>query len=383
MSAPLRFDLIVLGAGPAGAAAAITAARAGLAVALVDKAAFPRDKLCGGGVSGRAQHHLRRVFGDLPDGLLYPVAQIRLRHRGEDLGLQPCVPPFATTMRAGFDACLRGLALQAGAQDFAGRRVAQLDPAGAGVTLACGTALAAPLLIGADGVHSATARRLWGRDPARLAFALEVEAPPRPGPDVLEIDLGAAAWGYGWAFPKAGGLTIGVGGVAARNPRLMDHMRRYMAGHDLPSGLKIKGHHLPFGDFPAEPGQGRVLLAGDAAGLVDPITGEGIGWAVHSGALAAQAVVRALVADSPGAALRHYANALAPVHAELRRARALRRLVYAAPLARAIARNPAIQRRYIQLLQGERDYADLGAASVLRLLRRLALPGLDRLGPRR
>jgi geranylgeranyl reductase family protein len=378
------FDMVVLGAGPAGAAAAVTAARAGLSVALVDRAKFPRDKLCGGGITGRAQGHLAQVFGPLPAGLMRPVDRLRLSWLGETLGEMPCDPPFGTTMRFRFDAELRGQALAAGASDFAGRKLAALDAANGAVRLACGTELAGRLVIGADGVNSACARALWGRawHPARIAFALEAEAPARPGPDVLEIDLGAADWGYGWAFPKDDGLTLGVGGLAPENPDLKGRMADYMALHGAPGGLKIKGHHLPFGDPRTEPGEGRVLLVGDAAGLVDPITGEGIGWAVHSGALAAQAAVRALAADAPGAALRHYTAALAPVLAELRRARALRALVYARPMragfARMIARHPAVQARYIDLMQGRRDYADIGLASVVRVLRRSLVARLDR-----
>lgn len=384
----MTHDLIVLGAGPAGAAAAVTAARAGLAVALVDRALFPRDKLCGGGITGRAQGFLDQTFGALPAGLLHPVATLRLSHGGQELGTLPCDPPFGTTMRHRFDAVLRGLALQAGAQDYAGRRADRIDPGTGRVTLSDGTVLQAPVLIGADGVHSATARALWGRahDPARVAFALEVEAPPRPGPDVLDIDLGAAAWGYGWAFPKAGGLTVGVGGLQPQNPDLRARLDRYLAAQDAPAGLRVKGHHLPFGETRAVPGEGRVLLAGDAAGLVDPITGEGIGWAVHSGRLAALAAARALAAEAPGAALGHYAAALAPVLDELRRARLLRGLIYARPLrgnfARMLARHPAVQQRYVDLMQGRRDYADIGLGSVLRVLRRTLAAGLDRARPR-
>lgn len=381
-------DLIVLGAGPAGSATAVTAARAGLRVALVDRAVFPRDKLCGGGITGRAQGFLADVFGPLPAGLLHPVGTLRLAWHGQDLGIIPCDPPFGTTMRQHFDAALRDIALRAGAEDFAGRRAALIEPGPGAVTLSCGTRLQAPVLVGADGVHSATARALWGRahDPARVAFALEVEGPARPGPDVLDIDLGAAEWGYAWAFPKDGGLTLGVGGLAPRNPDLRARLDHYLATQGAPEGLRVKGHHLPFGEVKAEPGEGRVLLVGDAAGLVDPITGEGIGWAIHSGQLAALAVIRALAADAPGAALRHYAAALAPVQTELRRARTLRAIIYARPLrrgfARMLARHPAVQHRYVDLMQGRRDYADIGLASVLRALRRSLAAGLDRARPR-
>ena len=381
--------MVVLGAGPAGSAAALTAARAGLRVALVDRAQFPRDKLCGGGITGRAQAHLAQVFGPMPEGLLHPVDRLRLAWNGAPLGEMACDPPFGTTMRFRFDAALRGMALQAGAADFAGCRLAGLDPASGRVSLSDGRSLQGGIVIGADGVNSAVARRLWGRafDPRRIAFALEAEAPARPGPDVLEIDLGAADWGYGWAFPKPDGLTLGVGGLAPENPDIKGRMADYMALHAAPATLRIKGHHLPFGDPPAIPGEDRVLLAGDAAGLVDPITGEGIGWAVHSGALAGQAAVRALAADAPGAALRHYSAALAPVLAELRRARALRGLIYARPLrhgfARMLARHPSVQARYVDLMQGRRDYADIGLGSVLRVLRRSLAAPLDRALPRR
>ena len=377
----------MLGAGPAGSAAAVTAARAGLTVALVDRAQFPRDKLCGGGITGRAQGFLHAVFGDLPDGTLHPVGQLRLAWHGEPLGTLACDPPFGTTMRHRFDAALRGIALLAGAQDYAGRRALRIDPGTGAVSLSCGAMLQAPVLIGADGVHSATARALWGRahDPARVAFALEVEAPPRPGPDMLDIDLGAADWGYGWAFPKAGGLTLGVGGLAPRNPDLRARLDAYVAAQGVAGDLRVKGHHLPFGEAKPVPGDGRVLLVGDAAGLVDPITGEGIGWAVHSGHLAARAAIRALAADAPGAALRHYATDLAPALAELRRARMLRAIIYARPLragfARMLARHPSVQHRYVELMQGRRDYADIGLASILRALRRSLAAGLDRARP--
>lgn len=377
MGGSQRCDVIVLGAGPAGSAAALTVARAGLSVALVDRAAFPRDKLCGGGISGRAQRHLAAVFGDLPADLFHPVAKIRLRHRGVLIGEQPCTPPIQTTMRRDFDACLQGRALAAGALDFSARRVVTLDPDAATVQLSCGTELAARVLIGADGVNSLLARRLWGRSqaPGGTAFALEVEAPKPPGEEALEVDLGAAPWGYAWAFPKAGGLTLGIGGLEGQSDDLKSALAAWLSANGHPQDLRVKGHHLPFGGFAPVPGAGRCLLVGDAAGLVDPITGEGIAWAVQSGALAGQAVAQALAADTPGAALGAYARALAPVHTELRRARALRWLIYSRPLegrfARAMMRSPAVQRRYVEILQGSRDYGDLGLASIARLLARM------------
>lgn len=389
MSGAARFDLIVVGAGPAGSAAAVTAGRAGLSVALIDRAPFPRDKLCGGAVSGRAQQQLAQVFGRLPDDLMRWVGRANLLHQGHHVAALSFDRPFGMTMRQDFDAALHDRALQAGAVDYSGRRIARMDLENGLLCLSDGTTLGAPLIIGADGVNSVVARRLWGRaqDPSRLALALEVEVRRPCGRAAMEVDLGAANWGYGWAFPKRNGLTLGVGGLVSRNPALRAVMEDWLVRHGAAGTVRVKGHHLPFGTFPAVPGEGRVLLAGDAAGLVDPLTGEGIAWAIHSGALAAQAAIRALAQEAPGAALRHYTAALAPVHRELRRARLCRGVLYARPLRGAVARrvlaHPGVQARYVQLLEGQLDYADLEARSFLRLVRRLALPALDRWFPPR
>jgi geranylgeranyl reductase family protein len=375
-------DLIILGSGPAGAAAGVTAARAGLRVALVDRAAFPRDKLCGGGFTGRSRRHLVEIFGqDTDSDLFLPCRRMRLVADGAVLGDHPDAPTIWMTLRRDFDAMLHAQAARAGCTVFAPARIAALDPQAASVALEGGPTLTAPLILGADGTNSALARALFGQayDPAQIGFGLEVEVPrdaAAPG-DAVEIDLAAAAWGYGWAFPKARSVTVGVGGLQARNPDMRAHLDRYLARHGGGAAPKCKGAFLPFGDFRTIPGQGRALLAGDAAGLVDPITGEGIAWAMKSGQLAAQAVAQALAAGAPDRALGLYTRALRPIHAELRRARTLRALIYRPRLQpaflRLIAREPGLQRRYLALLSGDLDYADLGwraapkmAAKVLR-----------------
>jgi flavin-dependent dehydrogenase len=137
----------------------------------------------------------------------------------------------------------------------------------------------------------------------------------------------------------------------------------------------VRGAFVPAGAVRRVPGRGRVLVAGDAAGLVDPVTGEGIAWAVISGAAAGRAVAAALADGRPERALPAYGRALAPVRAELFRANLLRRLVYPGPLrgrfASLLARQPRLQRRYLALLAGEIDYADIRAASLLRIALRL------------
>jgi menaquinone-9 beta-reductase len=380
----MKFDVIIIGSGPAGSACALTAAKAGLSVALVDKSAFPREKLCGGGVTGRAIGYLSEIFAPLPpDNMFLPSRSVRLTYQGRLLSQHDAAPVIHMTMRRAFDAVLHRQAGMAGAQVFAPARIVTIDPKAACVTLADGRSLYGAVLIGADGANSAVARSLYGRafDSAKIGFGLEVELPRALTPDnTTEIDLGAAEWGYGWVFPKAGSITLGVGGIHARNPDMKAHFRAYLAHHapDLEDmeNIHCKGAFLPFGAYRKIPGEGRVLLAGDAAGLVDPITGEGIAWALKSGHLAGLATIEALAGQGPEAALPAYQRHLAYIHREMEAARRIRALIYARPFQtlfpRALERHPSMGRAYLRLLAGELDYADLGARVLFRLSRRLA-----------
>ena len=376
-----HFDVVVIGSGPAGSAAALTAAKAGLSVALVDKSAFPREKLCGGGVTGRSARYLAEIF-DLPTGpdLFLPSTRVRLTFAGRPIGGQEDAPRLHMTMRRDFDAALHARAAASCAQVFAPARITAIDTEAPSVTLADGRCLTARLLIGADGANSAVARALYGRafDPEKIGFGLEVELDRDLTPDnTTEIDLGAANWGYGWVFPKHGSITLGVGGVHARNPDMKAHFQRYLTQHaphlaDSPR-LRCKGAFLPFGEYRKVPGRGAVLLVGDAAGLVDPITGEGIAWALKSGQYAGEAAAEALAGGAQ--ALPAYQRRLAYIHGEMRAAIRIRALIYAGPIRhyfpRAVERNPSMSHSYLQLLAGEKDYADLGHAVLWRLARRL------------
>lgn len=362
-------DLIVIGSGPAGGAAACVAARAGLRVALVDRHSFPRDKLCGGGFTGRSMTIYREIFGTDP-------VEIDRRDRyefhahGQALGVIDDVPPMYLTTRLALDNAIHDHAVSAGAEAVTGL-VRGLD--GTSVTLEDGRLLSGAVLIGADGVKSRVARALFGDsfDARTVGFGFEIEAPPLTDDPPIRIDFGAAEWGYGWSFPKRGSTTIGVGGVMGRNPDMKAAMAAYMAELGVTDPPRLRGHHLPFGDFRKVPGQGSVLLCGDAAGLVDPITGEGIAYAMQSGALAAEAVVAALAAGEPEQALETYRKNLAPIHRALRQARAIRLLIFAKPMRRAFLKafsgQGGLKRDYLRMMAGELEYPDL-TRSVLRRL---------------
>lgn len=355
----------------------MTAIKAGLRVALIDKARFPRDKLCGGGVTGRARRHAQAVFGDLPEDLFHVSGSVRFSAGAATLGRIAAAQPIFMTMRWGFDAALQQRAIAAGAEDFSGHRMSECAPDAGRVVLADGRVLTAPVVIGADGVHSAVSRHLFGRsyDPARIGFALEAEVPGAPGPDT-ELDMTALPWGYGWDFPKTQGRTLGIGGVSIREKDLRPRFEDWLRARGVdPATVRIKGHHLPSGTTRPVPGRDAVLLAGDAAGLVDPITGEGIAWAILSGQLAAESAAEALAKAAPGTALSLYQRRMRPIRAELIRARFLANMVYhplfQPRLLRTLAASDHLQRRYLALLAGEMDYADLGPRRFVGVIWRL------------
>lgn len=375
-SARTDYDVIVMGGGPSGAAAARTLTQRGLAVALIDKAHFPRDKLCGGCFTGRSHTLFRQIYGsDIPDSFLDTKSAISFFAHGQDLGTITDIPPIYLTLRRQLDTEMFRRAVEGGAIAVTGTRVSSIDPEAPSITLQDGRQLTARILIGADGVNSQVARQLFGKsfDRTHTAFGLEIEAPPSPtNQDApLRIDFGAATWGYGWSFPKSGSTTIGICGLLPDNPDMKTTLRKYLTDLGQDPEIHCKGHFLPFGDFRKVPGNGAVLLVGDAAGLVDPITGEGIALAMESGHLAALAAADALTANAPRSAITRYRKMLRPIHRSLRQARMLRRLIYAPllnrPFISAFRKSRTIRRLYMQMLAGEANYGDVMRATLRRL----------------
>lgn len=383
------YDIVVIGAGPAGSAAAFWAARHGASVALIDKSEFPRSKLCGGLFTGRSVDTYQRIFGREFD-FSHAVTrhEIEFWHSNQKLTTLHDIPPLHLTMRIDLDTTLYRHAIDAGAVDFTGHAIASLTDHQ--ITFRDGQTLQARILIGADGVNSITARHLFGAafDKKTIGFGLEIEAAPSPqNPESqpLRIDFAATAWGYGWSFPKQGSVTVGVGGLLSKNPNMKRDFAAYLQNLGLdPDPTRFKGHYLPFGDFRKIPGRGHILLAGDAAGLVDPITGEGIAFAMQSGQMAAQAAMDALAQDAPNTALDHYLRALIDIHRSLRIAGWLRRIILAPRWQKAFTKtmhrsgsvsgtvSGTVRLQYMRLLAGQVEYPEL-AISVLKRLPRYVL----------
>lgn len=356
------WDLAIVGAGPAGSAAALGALRAapGLRVALVDRAAFPRDKACGDGIAPQVGDELRALGADVLRGRPGVDRLSITSPCGTHLDVALDRPDHVVPRRI-FDALLVDAARAAGAVLLRGR-VSGLAGGAHGVVLAgrgAADGLAADVAIGADGADSVVRRALGLRHrPRHTAVALRAYAPAPPGPPVQRIRMLADDWpSYAWSFPLGDGrANVGYGLFAeqlraARGGRNLLRDRLAAALPEQPPELGTEAvRRLPLSPGRPRPGTGRVLLAGDAAGLVNPLTGEGIWYAVASGARAGAAVA----AGDPAGALGRYRAALGRLlAAHLRQTDVLGRLLHRPALfeagLRASASHPPMARRLIAL----------------------------------
>jgi geranylgeranyl reductase family protein len=300
-------DVAVVGAGPAGAAAALRVLqlRPDAHVLLLDAAAFPRDKTCGDGIAAHVLDLLDALGVPHMDRLGPPVPRLRLRSPSGRVVERACARPNRVVPRAVFDAELVAAAVARGAQ-LHRHRVRRLDVRPDRVVL--DGSIAARVVIGADGANS-TVRRLLGAPatpPSATAVAIRGYAPTTVDPDTLVIEFARGRYpAYAWSFPlPGGGANVGYGVFDRRGSGsradLLQGLRELLPGHE-PAPETVRGHHLPLSTGPRHHPDGRVLLAGDAASMINPLTGEGIFDAVASGVLAGQA---ALLDAGAGAAHR-------------------------------------------------------------------------------
>ena len=274
--------MAIVGAGPAGSTAAYRLANAGASVLLLDKATFPRDKPCGGGVTGRAARRLpfsiEPVVEDVVDRL-----ECGLRY-GQRITRQARAPLAYMTQRRRLDHFLLQKAADAGADVRVGETADARE-------------LDARIVIGADGCNGSSAKQLGLAEGIVHAVALEANYPyERRYSGAMVLEIAVIRGGYGWIFAKGDHLNVGVGGNGEEAPRLRDELRRMCEayGIDPEAARDTRGYRLPMRPPGSRLARGCTAVIGDAAGLVDPLSGDGMYEAFYSAQLVTDAALDVL-----------------------------------------------------------------------------------------
>ena len=368
----LSYDVIVVGAGPGGSTTARFCAQAGLKTLLIEKEWLPRYKPCGGCLSTKTAQLLGFDLSPVLENTIYGV---HFTYCLKDHFTIRSEQPIAfLVMRGRFDQFLVKKALEMGAEILEGEKVERVEEKGqqVEVELARGKKLRCEHLIGADGPESIVAKSLSLLPPKDDGYGIGVESEipfrsiinfPKEDLHHIHLDFGRIPSGYGWVFPKREGLSIGIGGMfrdgVKMNPR--PHLNAFINGLSyIKEGevKKVLGHSLPsFYDEGQKVSQGKVLLVGDAAHLIDPLTGEGIYYAVRSGMLAAGAILQSKEKDISPSNL--YQEALqVQIFEDLKWALQFSRFVnrFTKLSYRTLKHYPELADLYLQVLKGRETY---------------------------
>ena len=374
------FDVAIVGGGPAGSAAGFLLASSGANVCIVERSSFPRYKVCGGALSERSCKALlssglldeRELEGQtvLVERTLACFDGLRRLRSFTTSG-----PGIRMIDRTAFDALLLEKARAAGACVIEGEAVTSVVRRDGGFRLVLrqrDEPLSSEFLVGADGAASTVRRQLTRRRGVGVlpAVGLQIRVPRErlesgAIPEELRIHFGLLPYGYGWVFPGRDNVLIGIGGVERRRHSALRVRSALLSlagetGVTEPGAEALEGAVITLCGLEPSLGSGRVFLAGDAGGLVDRVSGEGIGSAIESGLLSAGMIleggdrngVSGKRAGAPNGCLRRARESRLCSHLlyhPLLRRRAMRRL----------AETDKFYRGYWDLLSGSVGYAGL------------------------
>ena len=357
------YEVIVVGAGPAGATLAYELASRGIRVLVLEKESLPRYKCCAGGITIRLANLLDYDIHEIVEDTIYGAI---VTYKGNEYYRGRYDQPVIYTVRRDkFDYALTKRAEEAGATIVQECPVLEVRFNNGGVEVSTSVGdFRSQFVAGADGAGSVVAKALGLRDYANNAVAVQSEVMVSEEEMTkwkghIGIDLGRISGGYGWVFPKSDHLSIGFAFLHSRAKEIKHHYQEFLDSLNLGNYTVARRDSglIPLCRSEVVASRGRAVLLGDAAGLVDPLTGEGIYHAILSAKLSAPVIQNALLNGEEK--LAAYQKAVEDrIMPEIKIARSLSRFLTKFPnlIFKTIGRDSRIWRGACYLLRGELNY---------------------------
>ena len=315
----LKYDVIIVGGGPAGSTAAYLLARKDVKVLVIDKENFPRSKPCGGLLSEKAINIIKNIYGSTVESFLkqgvfsYSSNNFKFFYKTELVTEKTLKQPLFFVNRENYDYFLLNKAREAGAEVLLGEAVKDIDFSKSLIMTSKGKVIQGKFIIGADGVYSIIRKKIfflkeidakkWTNN---LAITFQINIPRNQIKKETKIasiyNSTSLFWdfvkyGYSWVFPDKDIIKIGIGGLQNKNKLpVLKLFYNFLSFLEIDKSLirDIKGFSIPFGCYLLNPIKKNFVLIGDAAGFVDPLIGEGIYYAHRSAELISYAILKNL-----------------------------------------------------------------------------------------
>lgn len=287
----MKYDAVIIGGGPAGLCTAVNLLSHGVSCCIIDKAVFPREKICAGVLTIKTREKINSIFRGFPweDLKCSTISKLKIQFRNTSIGTYNLKYPYVIVNRAQFDYELMKYFLRMNGKLMENERSYKINISDNNIILSDGTIIQYDFLVGADGINSRIRKFI---DPLYKPKALCIQAFTEPDscPEYVSADFGYIHSGYCWNIPRGNKLGIGVAGSIKELNNIKKTFTTQAAIYEI--GKKdIRSWPLSCGNYVRKPINKNIILVGDAAGLVDPVTGEGIYYAIESGILAADSIV--------------------------------------------------------------------------------------------
>lgn len=337
-------DVVIIGGGPAGTSAGTVLQRKGYKTCIIDTQFFPRKKLCAGVLTVKSIKQLQNIFINLnlEHLSIKHIHKVTLLYNRITLGEYNINNAYSVIDRAEFDNALLQYYKKIGGLTYEGQRNYTIAYDKNVIRLSDGQEISYRFLIGADGINSKV-RSYVSHSWRASVLCFEEFIPNISKEDTIKINFGGMLGGYSWRIPGKDKIGIGLGEFYIKGvKRKPKKYRKYFQGQGISDLKNIKGAFVSFGNFIRKPIKNNVLLVGDAAGLIDAMTGEGIFFAIESGKQAALAITDYLEKGIP---LADYTKRMKKIHRRIKEQSIYNKLLYVPVLQlislRYIRKNPA------------------------------------------